>query len=85
MEEMAWSADSGTYELDLSMSLPVFNPNFLPVRLHGDLQVMFYTSTAGSTKLEAVVPSRSLPYNETVHVNAGRLDQRFLWTVLNQV
>lgn len=82
---MAWSSDSKTYELRLSMTVPIYNPNYLPVTLGGDLRTLFYTSEAGATAFAGErIPPRALPHNVTVHVNAGRLDQNFIWTVLNQ-
>jgi len=85
VESMTWSAEGQTYELTMRMSLPVYNPNYLAVTLDGDLQVLFYDSEAGSTELRGVrVPPRSHPFTVETTVNAGRLDPRYVTTVLNQ-
>ncbi|CAG9465500.1 unnamed protein product [Pedinophyceae sp. YPF-701] len=81
---MSWNADSSTYELQLDLSLPVYNPNFMSARLQGTLDVLFYDSPAGTVELDEVLPARALPTTLSLRMDASQLSSRYTLTVVDQ-
>ena len=81
---MRWSQEEEAYTLRLNVTIPTYNPNFLPYQLKGDLRVMYYDAQAGNASMpvHALVP-RSRAAAQVV-VDASRLDQRYVLSVLSQ-
>ena len=81
---MRWSREEEVYTLRLNVTLPTYNPNFLPYEVKGDLRVMYYDAQAGN----ASIPARTVGLRERaatqVVVDASRLDQRYVLSVLSQ-
>ena len=81
---MRWSREEEAYTLRLNVTIPTYNPNFLPYELKGDLRVMYYDAQAGN----ASIPVRTIGLRERaatqVVVDASRLDQRYVLSVLSQ-
>lgn len=81
---MRWSREEEVYTLRLNVTLPTYNPNFLPYEVKGDLRVMYFDAQAGN----ASIPARTVGLRERaatqVVVDASRLDQRYVLSVLSQ-
>jgi hypothetical protein len=81
---MRWSQEEEAYTLRLNVTLPAYNPNFLPYYVRGELLVNFYDAQAGNVS----IPVQRLGPREgtavEVVVDASRLDQRYVLSVLSQ-
>jgi hypothetical protein len=61
-DRMSWNTTKGTYQLRLAVALPLFNPNYLPASVEGDLKVLFYDTVAGRAEVRPVrLGPRSAP------------------------
>merc|ERR1711959_702831 len=57
-EMIQWNQTAGTYNLTLSVDIPLQNDNFFPVQLDGDLDVFLFDQMAGNaTILPQMIPS----------------------------
>ena len=81
---MRWSQEEEAYTRRLNVTLPAYNPNFLPYYVRGELLVNFYDAQAGNVS----IPVQRLGPREgtavEVVVDASRLDQRYVLSVLSQ-
>ena len=88
-EMMQWNKTAGTYQLRLSVDIPVQNDNFFPVQLDGDLNVFLFDQMAGNATLpREVIPStrnkRSAPFWLHIDIDANQLTPEYAQNVINR-
>eukprot|EP00198_Chlamydomonas_reinhardtii_P011636 XP_001700973.1 predicted protein [Chlamydomonas reinhardtii] len=82
---MSFNTSKSTYQIILTATIPIFNPNYLPVRVAGSLLVSFYDQQAGLTALEPQqIPARALPEVIEVDMDASSVPQKYLFTIYTQ-
>ncbi|KAG2490223.1 hypothetical protein HYH03_011348 [Edaphochlamys debaryana] len=82
---MSFNTSKSTYQIILTATIPIFNPNYLPVQVSGDLVVSFYDQQAGLTSLEPMqIPARAFPQVLTVDMDASSVPQQYLFTIYTQ-
>merc|ERR1712130_75822 len=84
-ERMAWNISGGSYSLNLKAQIPIYNPNYLNVRIDGKMSMYFYDIEAGSKILKSMrIPPRSNPHRLEVVVDASNLPTEYILTILTQ-
>ncbi|EFJ44748.1 hypothetical protein VOLCADRAFT_118686 [Volvox carteri f. nagariensis] len=79
---MSFNASKSTYQIILTATIPIFNPNYMPVQVSGSLVVSFYDQQAGVTGLDPVnVPARAFPKIITVDMDASSVPQEYVFTI----
>ncbi|GIM11256.1 hypothetical protein Vretimale_14786, partial [Volvox reticuliferus] len=82
---MSFNTSKSTYQIILAATIPIFNPNYMPVEVSGSLVVSFYDQQAGITGLDPVsIPARAFPKIITVDMDASSVPQEYLFTIYTQ-
>lgn len=70
--------NQGTYQLQLQLTIPITNPNYVSARIDGNVSVAFYDADAGRGLLErAVVPRRAEPYALLLAIDASNVPDAY--------
>ena len=87
-EMIQWNKTAGTYQLRLSVDIPVQNDNFFSVVLDGDLNVFLFDQMAGNATLpREVIPStrsKDSPYWLHIDIDANQLTPEYAQNVINR-
>ncbi len=84
--QISFNTSKSTYQILFTATVPVYNPNWLPVRLSGTINVGFYEQRAGYTVIEPVdVPARAQPHVINIDLDANNMPQKYLFTIYTQV
>lgn len=84
-ERMAWNISGGSYALNLKAQIPIYNPNYLAVRVDGTMSMFFYDIEAGTKILNSTkIPPRSNPHMLDAVVDASNLPTEYVLTILTQ-
>lgn len=84
-DTLTWNTSKVLYELRLTTSIPIYNPNYLSASVHGDLKIRFYDSEAGSTKIKPTVfPARSMPGMLDVNIDASGVPADYILSIVSQ-
>ncbi|KAG2441136.1 hypothetical protein HXX76_003988 [Chlamydomonas incerta] len=82
---MSFNTSKSTYQIILTATIPIFNPNYLPVQVSGSLLVSFYDQQAGLTSMEPQqIRARALPEVIEVDMDASSVPQKYLFTIYTQ-
>mmetsp|Transcript_131 Transcript_131/g.286 ORF Transcript_131/g.286 Transcript_131/m.286 type:complete len:254 (+) Transcript_131:98-859(+) len=82
---ISFNRTQATYQIVLSTSIPVYNPNWLPVELSGTVNVSFYDQEAGHTFLNAAtIPRRANPEAIKLRLDASSVPRDYLLTIYTQ-
>ncbi|KAG2450302.1 hypothetical protein HYH02_004809 [Chlamydomonas schloesseri] len=82
---MSFNTSKSTYQIILTATIPIFNPNYLPVQVSGSLLVSFYDQQAGLTHMEPrQISARALPEVIEVDMDASSVPQKYLFTIYTQ-
>ncbi|GFR47105.1 hypothetical protein Agub_g8678, partial [Astrephomene gubernaculifera] len=82
---MSFNTSKSTYQIILTATIPIFNPNYMPVQVNGSLTVSFYDQQAGVTSLQPVdIAARAFPQVITVDMDASSVPQQYLFTIYTQ-
>lgn len=88
-EMIQWNRTEGTYNLTLSVDIPLQNDNFFAVQLDGDLDVFLFDQMAGN----ATIPPQMIPStrgtrskNHWLHIDidANQLDGEYAQNVISR-
>ncbi|MEW5299305.1 MAG: hypothetical protein WDW36_002332 [Sanguina aurantia] len=83
--QMSFNSSKSTYQIILAATLPIYNPNYFPVRVSGTINVSFYDQQAGSTIIAPVyIAAQALPQIMTVEMDASSVPQKYLFTIYSQ-
>ncbi|KAL6761386.1 hypothetical protein V8C86DRAFT_2536887 [Haematococcus lacustris] len=83
--QISFNTSKSTYQILLTATMPVFNPNYLSVRLSGTVNVSFYDQQAGYALVGPVdVPARAQPQVVNVEMDASSVPQKYLFTIYTQ-
>jgi len=85
-DKMSWNTTTSSYQLKLNITLPIFNPNYLPgASIRGDLRAFFYSTEAGRADLSNIsLPPRSLPISLEVPLDASNVPSDYILAILTQ-
>lgn len=84
-DAMTWDTGTSSYHVRLNVTIPVYNPNFIPYHVHGDLQVLFYDALAGKTVVEEIsIPWRSFPDSIRLQMDASSVPEKYILSILSQ-
>ncbi|PNH06721.1 Transmembrane protein 106B, partial [Tetrabaena socialis] len=82
---MSFNTSKSTYQIILTATIPIFNPNYFPVQLSGDLVVSFYDQQAGATSLQPEqIAARAFPQVIEMDMDASSVPQQYLFTIYTQ-
>jgi len=81
---LEWNATSGTYSLALDAALRLDNPNYLPARVVGRLDVFFYGGRAGGADVgPATLPARSSAQEVHARIDASNVGAKYKLKILS--
>lgn len=84
-DQMLWNTTKAWYQVRLNVTIPVYNPNFLPTNVSGRLQVLFYDALAGSKKIHTTtIARRSLPSMLTLTMDASDVPKDYILSIISQ-
>ncbi|KXZ47887.1 hypothetical protein GPECTOR_32g500 [Gonium pectorale] len=82
---MSFNTSKSTYQIILTATIPIFNPNYMPIQVSGSLVVSFYDQQAGVTSLDPVsIPARAFPQVISMEMDASSVPQQYLFTIYTQ-
>lgn len=84
-DQMLWNTTKAWYQVTLNITIPVYNPNFLPTKVSGSLQVLFYDALAGSKRIHrTAIAGRSLPSMLTFTMDASNVPKDYILSIIGQ-
>lgn len=83
--QISFNTSKSTYQILLTATIPVYNPNYLPVQLSGTVNVSFYDQQAGYTPVPPVrVAAGAQPQIVKLDMDASSVPQKYLFTIYTQ-